>query len=63
MRILYLSPEVAPFAKTGGLADVAGALPAALERVGHDVKVVMPKYGAVDLQRWGFQPRAGVTAR
>jgi len=33
LRVLFLSPEAVPFAKTGGLADVAGALPAALRRL------------------------------
>lgn len=46
MKILFLSSEVAPFAKTGGLADVAGSLPRVLRRLGHDVRVVMPCYRA-----------------
>lgn len=48
MKILIISAEVAPFAKTGGLADVAGALPKALRALGHDVRVVMPAYKAIE---------------
>lgn len=44
LNILIASSEVAPFAKTGGLADVCGALPGALARLGHRVAVVMPAY-------------------
>ncbi|MFQ5842653.1 MAG: glycogen synthase, partial [Thermodesulfobacteriota bacterium] len=44
LRILFLSPEVAPFAKTGGLADVSASLPKALKEMGCDVRVAMPYY-------------------
>lgn len=44
LKILYISAEVVPFAKTGGLADVAGSLPLALVSEGHDVRIVMPRY-------------------
>jgi starch synthase len=47
MKILFIASEVAPFSKTGGLGDVAGALPAALAALGHEVKVVTPRYGDV----------------
>ncbi len=48
LKILMLSAEIAPFAKTGGLADVVGALPKALRALGHDVRVAMPRYGVID---------------
>ncbi|HEX9860640.1 MAG TPA: glycogen synthase GlgA [Nitrospirota bacterium] len=54
MKIAIVSPEVVPFAKTGGLADVAGALPKALARLGHEVVVVMPLYKAVDRVKHGL---------
>jgi len=44
-----VTSEAAPFAKTGGLADVLGALPPALARLGEEVAVVMPRYGSVPL--------------
>lgn len=47
VRILFVASEVAPFAKTGGLADVASALPQALGALGHEVRVVMPLYDQV----------------
>jgi starch synthase len=43
-RILMVTPEAVPFSKTGGLGDVAGALPLALGRLGHDVTIVVPHY-------------------
>ena len=46
-KILMCSSEAAPFAKTGGLGDVLGALPQALAKLGNDVRVVLPKYGCI----------------
>ncbi len=45
LKVLFVSPEVYPLAKVGGLADVAYALPKALKGIGHDVRIVMPQYG------------------
>jgi starch synthase len=50
MKILMVASEAAPFAKTGGLADVVGSLPAALKALGHEVAVLLPRYAAVDLK-------------
>jgi starch synthase len=47
LKVLFLSPEVVPFAKTGGLADVAGSLPGALKKLGVDVRVGLPFYRVV----------------
>ncbi|MBI5642041.1 MAG: glycogen synthase GlgA [Deltaproteobacteria bacterium] len=46
-RVIIVSPEAAPFAKTGGLADVAGSLPKALKKLGCEVSIFMPYYRQV----------------
>ena len=53
MRIVLVASEVAPFATTGGRADVVGALPKSIERAGHDVSVVAPCYRCV--RQGGFE--------
>jgi len=47
LQILFVTPEAVPFAKTGGLADVAGALPKSLRALGCEIKLVMPYYRMV----------------
>ena len=47
MKVLFVSTEVQPFIKTGGLADVSYALPKALQAQGVDVRIIMPKYGDI----------------
>jgi starch synthase len=53
--VCVCTPEAVPYAKTGGLADVAGALPTALRRAGCDVRLVLPAYASIDLDRYGFR--------
>jgi starch synthase len=57
VRVLHVASEVAPFSKTGGLADVSNALPRATAKLGMKVAVVMPRYRAVDPTRWSLARR------
>ncbi|HEX6385439.1 MAG TPA: glycogen synthase [Anaerolineae bacterium] len=59
LKILFLSAEVAPFAKTGGLGDIGGSLPKALHKLGHDVRVVMPAYQNIEAGYPGVEPIPG----
>ena len=47
MKVLFATSEMAPWVKTGGLGDVAGALPGALRALGHDIRVLVPAYPAL----------------
>lgn len=65
MRIVVASSEAVPFSKTGGLADVASALPKALAQAGHEVSIVVPYYPQVQARNSGVPPvvDTGVTVR
>ncbi len=52
LKILFVTSEVVPFIKTGGLADVSSALPQKLQELGHHVRIVVPKYGAIDERKY-----------
>ncbi|BCL79945.1 glycogen synthase [Ktedonobacteria bacterium brp13] len=52
LKVLILAAEIVPFAKAGGLAEIVGALPKALQAFGHDVRLVMPRYRQVDSQHF-----------
>jgi len=54
MNVLFISAEVDPFAKVGGLADVVGSLPKALRSKGIDARVLMPYYGFIDQTRYNI---------
>jgi starch synthase len=54
MKVLHVASEVAPYSKTGGLADVLAALPRAQSRLGHEVAVVTPRYRMVDPAKWNL---------
>jgi len=58
-----VAAECVPFAKVGGLADVIGALPLALEKLGVGVTIVLPRHRVIDLEKFGFYPSADPGAR
>ncbi len=56
MKIAMIASECVPYVKTGGLADVVGALPKALRSLGHEVIVVLPRYSMISGDRYGLKP-------
>ncbi len=55
LKVLFLAAEATPFVKVGGLADVAGALPKALRRLGVDVRLMIPRYGNIRSADYTFR--------
>jgi starch synthase len=54
LSILYIASEVEPFAKTGGLADVAGAFPQVIREMDHDIRILLPKYGFIGDRKYNI---------
>ncbi len=55
LKIVMIASECVPYVKTGGLADVVGALPKALKLLGHEVKIILPKYSMIDTEKFGLK--------
>jgi starch synthase len=60
LRICFVTSETTPYAKTGGLADVSGALLKYLHAGGHDIRLFMPAYSSIERQKYGLEPVPGL---
>jgi len=58
LKVLMAASEASPFAKVGGLADVVGSLPLALEKLGVDARVILPLYGSVNRRQFNLKVAA-----
>jgi len=55
LKVLFVAAEVAPFASIGGLSQVMYFLPRALKKLGHDVRIFLPKFGSIDEKKYGIK--------
>lgn len=55
LKILFVASEVAPFVKVGGLGEVMNSLPRALRKLGHDARVLVPKYATIDVNKYPLE--------
>ncbi len=58
-KVLVAASEAVPFAKTGGLGDVCGALPKILRQMGHDARLVLPRYWSIGKEKFKLKPILG----
>lgn len=54
-KILFIAPEASPFVKAGGLGQVMFSLPRALKKLGFDVRIMIPRYAGIDLEKFDLQ--------
>src|SRR3989344_3435728 len=55
LNILFVASEAAPFVKVGGLGEVMNSLPKALRKLGHDARVLTPKYATIDVSKYPLE--------
>jgi starch synthase len=58
VQVVMVAAECLPFAQAGGLGDVVASLPVELQKLGAELSIIIPRYRAIDLHRFGFQPHA-----
>ena len=55
LNILFVAAEAAPFVKVGGLGEIMNSLPKALRKLGHDARVLTPKYATIDIKKYPLE--------